>query len=107
MHFIGELVLHRTQVEALAAQADVPGLSQAMQNLTRTSHALQAMVMQVRMIPVEAVFNRFPRLACGPATEIGKEVGVNLGRQSPEMGRDGVEMHAATLLDPSRNPPDH
>lgn len=62
MHYMGELVLHRTQVEALAADADVPGLSQAMQNLTRTSHALQAMVMQVRMIPVEAVFLRFPRL---------------------------------------------
>jgi two-component system chemotaxis sensor kinase CheA len=51
MHFMGELVLHRTQVEALAARADVPGLSQAMQNLTRSSHALQSMVMQVRMIP--------------------------------------------------------
>src|SRR3954469_14643245 len=62
MHFMGELVLHRTQVEGLVAQADVPGLSQAMQNLTRTSHALQQMVMQVRMIPVEAVFLRFPRL---------------------------------------------
>jgi two-component system, chemotaxis family, sensor kinase CheA len=56
MHYMGELVLHRTQVEGLAAQADVPGISQAMQNLTRTSHALQQMVMQVRMIPVEAVF---------------------------------------------------
>ena len=33
-----------------------------MQDLTRTSQALQAMVMQVRMIPVEAVFLRFPRL---------------------------------------------
>ena len=47
MHYMGELVLHRTQVEGLAAQAEVPGLSQAMQNLTRTSHALQQMVMQV------------------------------------------------------------
>ena len=35
MHYMGELVLHRTQVEALAAGADVPGLSQAMQSLTR------------------------------------------------------------------------
>ena len=70
MHFMGELVLHRTQVEALAAGADVPGLSQAMQNLTRSSHALQSMVMQVRMIPVEAVFLRFPRLVRDLSTKL-------------------------------------
>src|SRR5204863_433481 len=62
MHSMGELVVHRTLVESLAAQADVPGLSQAMQELTRSSQALQAMVMQIRMIPVDAVFMRFPRL---------------------------------------------
>src|SRR3712207_8088137 len=73
MHFMGELVLHRTQVEALAAGADVPGLSQAMQNLTRTSHALQSMVMQVRMIPVEAVFLRFPRLVRDLSTKRSEE----------------------------------
>src|SRR5919108_815323 len=71
MHVVGELVLHRTQVEALAAQAGVPGLSQAMQNLTRTSHALQAMVMRVRLIPVEAVFLRFPRLVRDLSTKLG------------------------------------
>ena len=69
------------QVEALAAHADVPGLSQAMQNLTRTSHALQAMVMQVRMIPVEAVFLRFPRLVRDLSTKLGKQVELRPGRQ--------------------------
>ena len=56
------------------SHAEVPGLSQAMQNLTRSSHALQAMVMQVRMIPVEAVFLRFPRLVRDLSTKLGKQV---------------------------------
>ena len=102
MHFMGELVLHRTQVEALAADADVPGLSQAMQNLTRTSHALQAMVMQVRMIPVEAVFLRFPRLVRDLSTKLGKQVELELVGKDTELDRTVVDALGDPLvhLDP-------
>jgi two-component system chemotaxis sensor kinase CheA len=107
MHFIGELVLHRTQVEALVAQADVPGLSQAMQNLTRTSHALQAMVMQVRMIPVEAVFMRFPRLVRDLSNKLGKQVELKLVGKDTEMDRTVVEMLGDPLVHLVRNSLDH
>ena len=45
MHLMGELVVKRTRVEALAAEATVPGLTQAMQELTQCSQSLQAVVM--------------------------------------------------------------
>jgi two-component system chemotaxis sensor kinase CheA len=62
MHLMGELVVDRTAVESLAQEAQLPALTEAVAGLTRSSQALQALVMQVRMIPVEAVFMRFPRL---------------------------------------------
>src|SRR5918996_5708425 len=107
MHFMGELVLHRTQVEALAADADVPGLSQAMQNLTRTSHALQAMVMQVRMIPVEAVFLRFPRLVRDLSTKLGKQVELVLVGKETELDRTVVDALGDPLVHLVRNALDH
>ena len=107
MHFMGELVLHRTQVEALIAQADVPGLSQAMQNLTRTSHALQAMVMQVRMIPVEAVFLRFPRLVRDLSTKLGKQVELQLVGKDTELDRTVVDALGDPLVHLVRNSLDH
>src|SRR5919106_2363084 len=107
MHFMGELVLHRTQVEALAADADVPGLSQAMQNLTRTSHALQAMVMQVRMIPVEAVFLRFPRLVRDLSTKLGKQVELELVGKDTELDRTVVDALGDPLVHLIRNALDH
>jgi two-component system, chemotaxis family, sensor kinase CheA len=107
MHFMGELVLHRTQVEALAAHADVPGLSQAMQNLTRTSHALQAMVMQVRMIPVEAVFLRFPRLVRDLSTKLGKQVELELVGKETELDRTVVDALGDPLVHLVRNSLDH
>jgi two-component system chemotaxis sensor kinase CheA len=107
MHFMGELVLHRTQVEALAADADVPGLLQAMQNLTRTSHALQAMVMQVRMIPVEAVFLRFPRLVRDLSTKLGKQVELDLVGKDTELDRTVVDALGDPLVHLIRNSLDH
>jgi two-component system chemotaxis sensor kinase CheA len=107
MHFMGELVLHRTQVEALAADADVTGLSQAMQNLTRTSHALQAMVMQVRMIPVEAVFLRFPRLVRDLSTKLGKQVELELVGKDTELDRTVVDALGDPLVHLIRNSLDH
>ena len=78
MHSMGELVIHRTAVEALTANLDVPGLQQAMQELTRSSQSLQSMVMQVRMIPVDIVFLRFPRLVRDLSTKLRKEVKLDL-----------------------------
>jgi two-component system chemotaxis sensor kinase CheA len=107
MHYMGELVLHRTQVEALAAHADVPGFSQAMQNLTRTSHALQAMVMQVRMIPVEAVFLRFPRLVRDLSTKLSKSVDLQLVGKDTELDRTVVDSLGDPLVHLVRNSLDH
>jgi two-component system, chemotaxis family, sensor kinase CheA len=107
MHYMGELVLHRTQVEALAARADVPGLSQAMQNLTRTSHALQSMVMQVRMIPVEAVFMRFPRLVRDLSQKLGKQVELQLVGKDTELDRTVVDALGDPLVHLVRNSLDH
>jgi two-component system chemotaxis sensor kinase CheA len=107
MHYMGELVLHRTSVEALAAQADVPGLAQAMQDLTRTSQALQAMVMQVRMIPVEAVFLRFPRLVRDLSTKLGKQVDLELVGKETELDRTVVDALGDPIVHLVRNSLDH
>ena len=107
MHAMGELVLHRTQVEVLATQASVPGLTQAVHGLTRTSHALQAMVMQVRMIPVEAVLLRFPRLVRDLSVKLNKEVELVLIGKDTELDRSVVDSLGDPLVHLIRNALDH
>jgi two-component system chemotaxis sensor kinase CheA len=107
MHLMGELVVHRTRVESLAGDAQVPGLHQAMQDLTRSSQALQAMVMQVRMIPVESVFLRFPRLVRDLSTKLGKHVELKLLGQDTELDRTVVEALGDPLVHLVRNSLDH
>ena len=107
MHLMGELVIHRTAVDALTAGLDVPGLHQAIQDLTRSSQALQAMVMQVRMIPVDIVFLRFPRLVRDLASKTGKEVKLELLGADTELDRTVVDAIGDPLVHLVRNAVDH
>jgi two-component system, chemotaxis family, sensor kinase CheA len=107
MHLMGELVVQRTRVEALSADAEVPGLNRAMQELTRCSQSLQAIVMQVRMIPVEAVFLRLPRLVRDLSAKLGKEVDLDLVGQDTELDRTVVDALGDPLVHLVRNALDH
>ncbi len=107
MHSMGELVVHRTRVESLAADARVPELTQAVQDLTRSSQALQAMVMQVRMVPVEAVFLRFPRLVRDLSIKLDKEVELELLGKETELDRTVVDALGDPIVHLVRNSLDH
>jgi len=107
LHLMSELVQHRTTVEALAAEADVPGLAPAMQRLARTSQALQETVTRVRMVPVESVFLRFPRLVRDLATRLGKQVELRMEGADTELDRTVVDALGDPLIHLVRNALDH
>jgi two-component system chemotaxis sensor kinase CheA len=107
MHHMGELVVQRTLVESLVAQAAVPGLSEAMGDLTRISQSLQAMVMQVRMMPVEAVFLRFPRLVRDLSSKLSKQVELTLVGSETELDRTVIDALGDPLVHLVRNALDH
>ena len=107
MHYMGELVVHRTRVESLAAGSGVDGLAEAIGELTRSSQSLQAMVMQVRMIEVDAVFMRFPRLVRDLSTKFGKQVDLVLSGRDTELDRTVVDALGDPLVHLVRNSLDH
>ena len=107
MHLMGELVIHRTAVEAYTAGINSPELQHAVQNLTRSSQSLQSMVMQVRMIPVDVVFMRFPRLVRDLSTKLGKDVELDLVGRETELDRTVVDSLGDPLVHLVRNSLDH
>jgi two-component system chemotaxis sensor kinase CheA len=107
MHFMGELVVHRTRVESLAQGAAIEGLGEAVGDLTRSSQALQALVMQVRMIEVDAVFMRFPRLVRDLSAKMGKQVDLILTGRDTELDRTVVDALGDPLVHLVRNSLDH
>jgi two-component system, chemotaxis family, sensor kinase CheA len=107
MHLMSELVVHRTHVESLVARSGVPGLGEAVGELTRSSQALQSMVMQVRMIPVEAVFMRFPRLVRDLSSKLDKQVELVLTGRETELDRTVIDAVGDPLVHLVRNSLDH
>jgi two-component system chemotaxis sensor kinase CheA len=107
MHMMGELVIHRTAVEALAAGLGSTPLQQAVQQLTRSSQELQSLVMQVRMIPVDVVFLRFPRLVRDLSSKLGKDVELELIGRETELDRTVVDALGDPLVHLVRNALDH
>jgi two-component system chemotaxis sensor kinase CheA len=107
MHMMGEMVVQRTRLEAIAAGADHAELQSAVNDLSRVAQSLQQMVMQVRMVPVESVFMRFPRMVRDIASKLGKQVDLQIKGEDTELDRTVVEALGDPLVHLVRNAMDH
>ena len=82
LNLIGELVIDRTRIAQLCTQISlVAGNLPAMEHLTeaaahvgRISDQLQDEIMKARMLPIDSVFNRFPRMIRDLAQKMNKEI---------------------------------
>ncbi|HKY90988.1 MAG TPA: chemotaxis protein CheA [Nevskiaceae bacterium] len=110
INLVGELVITQAMLTQLAGSLDpvqneklLGGLSQ----LDRNTRLLQEAVMATRMLPMEAVFSRFPRLVRDLAGRLGKQVRlVTVGEQT-ELDKGMIEKITDPLNHLVRNSLDH
>ncbi|WP_240791266.1 chemotaxis protein CheA [Roseomonas sp. AR75] len=116
MNLIGELVVAKNALAWLARRAEQESLSvrelareikdrQAL--VSRIAEAMQGAVMAVRMLPVEQVFQRFPRLVRDIARRLDKQVELVLEGGETEADKTIVEALADPLVHMVRNSLDH
>src|SRR5204863_2069930 len=82
LNLVGELIVYRTKLQEagrsvapeIAADPAVHDLLEAVHQLTAVSTQLQETIMDVRMLPIRTVFERFPRLVRDLARQQGKEI---------------------------------
>lgn len=110
INLVGELVITQAMLQQLADALDpvvneklLHGLSQ----LDRNTRELQEAVMSARMLPVEFVFSRFPRLTRDLAAKLGKQIRlVTVGEQT-ELDKGVIERISDPLVHLVRNALDH
>lgn len=115
MSLVSELVLGRTRLQTLRAQLQeryasddaVANLEDAVGHLDQVSNDLQATVMKARMLPVENVFNKFPRLVRDLAAHVGKQVTFSMQGTETELDRSVIEQLSDPLVHLLRNAIDH
>jgi two-component system chemotaxis sensor kinase CheA len=98
VNLVGELVI----TEAMLAQTYGP-----LPDLARHTRNLQEAVMAVRMVPISAVFSRFPRLVRELSQRMGKEVEIRTVGEGTELDRGMIEKITDPLTHLVRNAVDH
>jgi two-component system chemotaxis sensor kinase CheA len=115
MNLAGELVINRTRLAQLAAQLEerygddglIGGLAESAQQVARITDRLQEEIMKSRMLPIETVFNRFPRLVRDLSSKLGKRVELVIHGQDTELDRSVLEEISDPLIHLLRNAVDH
>lgn len=107
MNLMGEMVIHRTRLGQLASDHGLSDLRGAVEEMTRVTNDLQALIMQVRMMPVEAVFMRFPRMVRDLAQTLGKRLELEISGEDTELDRTVIDQLGDPLVHLLRNAVDH
>jgi two-component system chemotaxis sensor kinase CheA len=116
INLIGELVLERNRLlqlsrdsssGKLAMTALSSSLAQSSARLSFITEELQSAGLKTRMVPIETVFRRFPRLVRDVTANLKKEVDLSLLGQDTELDKTMVELVGDPLVHLVRNSLDH
>ncbi|MDW8289420.1 MAG: chemotaxis protein CheA [Armatimonadota bacterium] len=115
LNLVGELVIDRTRVAQLGREFEarfqrdelVDSLQETAAHIGRITDELQEHIMKARMLPIEHVFNRFPRMVRDLAQKFGKEVRLVMEGQETELDRSVIEIISDPLIHMLRNSVDH
>ena len=115
MNLVGELIIAKSMMhqaindfeKRFPKDALKTRFSDAMAFQARIMNDLQKSVMKVRMVPVEHLFRRFPRVVRDVAKSCGKEVTLVISGQDTDLDKSILDMLAEPLAHLVRNSVDH
>lgn len=115
MNLIGELIINRNRFAMLAkaletgedAHSIAMHLTETTYSMSRISDDLQDTIMHVRMMPVQTVFSKFPRLIRDLSRKSGKQVELITEGEETELDKSVIEVIGDPLVHLLRNSVDH
>ena len=110
INLVGELVITQSMLAQRSNELDPVNhgdLITSMGQLQRNARDLQESVMSIRMMPMEYVFSRFPRLVRDLAGKLGKQVELTQVGSSTELDKSLIERIIDPLTHLVRNSLDH
>lgn len=107
MNLVSELIIIKTRMDELSGQSTKATMNDAIEYLERITTSLHDAVMKVRMVPIERVFNRFPRLVRDLSKDLGKEIDLEMSGEETEVDRTVIDEIGDPLIHLIRNSIDH
>lgn len=107
MNLFSELLIDRVRLEQLASEIKRTELTETVEHMSRVSSDLQNIVLKLRMVPVDSVFNRFPRLVRDMAKSLNKKMELIITGADTELDRTVIDEIGDPLVHLIRNSGDH
>ena len=111
INMVGELVITQAMLNQLSEQemtaTAVTSLQEGLAQLAHNTRDLQENVMRIRMLPINFVFSRFPRLVRDIAQKLNKEVELKLIGEQTELDKTVMEKISDPMVHLVRNSLDH
>lgn len=107
MNLFEELVIDRGRLEQIAKELEHSELTETVERMTRISGDLQSIILNMRMVPVETVFNRFPRMVRQLTKELNKKIELSIFGAETELDRTVIDEIGDPLVHLLRNSLDH
>jgi two-component system chemotaxis sensor kinase CheA len=111
VNLVGELVITQAMLAQASQQTNAKlaeeQMTSALLQLDRQTRELQERVMGIRMVPVDMVFSRFPRMIHELSKQLSKEVELVMEGQATELDKTFIEMLVDPLTHLVRNAVDH
>ncbi|HHY04426.1 MAG TPA: chemotaxis protein CheA [Thermoanaerobacterales bacterium] len=107
MNLVSELIIIKTRLEGLNQDSDIQKKREALEYLERITSSLHDAVMKVRMVPIENVFNRFPRVVHDLSRDLSKDISLTIEGAETELDRTIIDEIGDPLIHLIRNAADH
>lgn len=106
LNLVGELIIQKSRLEELYDGKN-QAYQEAVQYLERIITSLHEAIMKVRMVPIETVFNRFPRMVRDLSKKLNKEIELNMSGEETELDRTIIDEIGEPIVHLLRNSIDH
>jgi chemotaxis protein histidine kinase CheA len=107
MNLVGELVINKGRLLQISQQHNIPELKEATGTLDKSISSLQNEVMRTRMVKIERVFSKFPRMVRDLSRKLEKNIDCTIEGQDTELDRTILDEISDPLVHLVRNSVDH
>jgi two-component system chemotaxis sensor kinase CheA len=107
MNLVGELVINKGRLLQISQQYNISELKEATGTLDKSISSLQDEVMRTRMVKIERVFSKFPRMVRDLSRKLDKNIDFEIEGQDTELDRTILDEISDPLVHLVRNAVDH
>src|SRR5690606_18680817 len=107
MNLFEELIIDRGRLEQISSDLKNADLQDTVERMSRVSSDLQSIILTMRMVPIDHVFSRFPRMVRKLARDLEKQVDIEIIGADTELDRTVIDEIGDPIVHLLRNAIDH